>query len=135
MPTLTVDPREGEWRERRAAIARFLNLAASTEEPTLDQPGLDRLVGEYRQGRRTFTVSVRDAGLVLDGLLWPRNRLSPVAPGVFEAESWPRLLTFCSTAKVSTRRSGRKRCLRPPWSRSIVEITGLSGPANAGRSA
>jgi len=94
MPTLTVDPREGEWRERRAAIARFLNLAASTEEPTLDQPGLDRLVGEYRQGRRTFTVSVRDAGLVLDGLLWPRNRLSPVAPGVFEAESWPRLLTF-----------------------------------------
>jgi hypothetical protein len=94
MPTLTVDSREGGWRERRAAIAHFLNLAASTDEPTLDQPGLDRLVGEYRQGPRTCTVSVRDAGLVLDGLLWPRNRLLPVAPGVFEAESWPRLLTF-----------------------------------------
>jgi len=36
MPTLTVDPRDGEWRERRAAIARFLNLAASAEPPTLD---------------------------------------------------------------------------------------------------
>ena len=94
MPTLTVDPRKGEWRERRAAIARFLDLGAATEEPTLDQPELGRLVGEYRQGARTFIVSVRDGALELDGLLWPRNRLLPIAPGVFEAESWPRLLTF-----------------------------------------
>src|SRR5439155_701574 len=71
-----------------------LSLAAGTGGAMLDQPGLDRLVGEYRQGRRTFTVSIRDAGLVLDDLLWPRNRLLPVGPGVFEAESWPRLLTF-----------------------------------------
>jgi hypothetical protein len=94
MPTLTVDPREGGWRERRGAIARFVDLAASTEEPTLDKRELDRIVGRYRQGERTLTVSVRDGGLVLDGLLWPRNRLVSIAPSVFEAESWPLVLTF-----------------------------------------
>jgi hypothetical protein len=60
MPTLTVDPREGEWGERRAAIALFLDLPASTEESTLGKAELDRVVGEYRDRARTFTISVRD---------------------------------------------------------------------------
>ena len=33
-------------------------------------------------------------GLVLDGLVWPRNRLLPIAPGGFQAESWPLSFTF-----------------------------------------
>ena len=31
---------------------------------------------------------------MLDGLVWPRNRLLPIAPGVFEAEAWPLSLTI-----------------------------------------
>jgi len=42
----------------------------------------------------TFTIRLNGDALVLDGLLWPSNRLLPVAPTIFEAESWPLVLRF-----------------------------------------
>jgi hypothetical protein len=94
MPTLALDPREGDWHQRRAAIARFLGLTSYVEEPRLGEADLSRLVGKYRGTARTFTISLQDQGLVLNGLLWPGNRLLPLAPGVFEPESWPLVLRF-----------------------------------------
>jgi hypothetical protein len=93
LPTLALDPREGSWEERRRAIAAFVGFAPAADAPwTAAQ--LDRFPGEYREGSRRLTVRRSDDGLVLDGLLWPGNRLLPVAPGVVEAESWPFVLTF-----------------------------------------
>jgi hypothetical protein len=94
MPTLFLDPRDGDWDQRRTAIARFLGLTADVAEPRLDEADLNGLVGEYRAAGRRFTIGLQGAVLVLDGLLWPGNRLVPLAPRVFEAESWPLVLRF-----------------------------------------
>src|SRR5688572_22030223 len=94
MPTLTVDPRDGDWHQRRAAIARFLGLTSHVDESPLGEADLSRLVGEYRGAVRAFTIRLQGSDLVLDRLLWPANRLLPVAPGVFEPESWPLVLRF-----------------------------------------
>jgi hypothetical protein len=94
MPTLSVDSRVGDWHQRRAAIARFLGLTSKVDEFRLGEADLSRLVGRYRGVARGFTISLHGPGLVLDGLLWPANRLLPVASGVFEPESWPLVLRF-----------------------------------------
>jgi hypothetical protein len=93
LPTLALDPREGSWEERRRAIAGFLDITPGADAPWTEAQ-LDRLAGEYREGSRRFTVRRGDGGLVLDGLLWPGNRLLPVGPDEVEAESWPFVLTF-----------------------------------------
>jgi hypothetical protein len=94
MPMLFLDPRDGDWHQRRTAIAGFLGRTAHVEEPRLDEADLSRLVGEYQGAGRRFTISLQGAALVLDGLLWPGNRLVPLAPRVFEPESWPLVLRF-----------------------------------------
>ena len=51
----------------------------------------------YLMDQRQATAlrqSYADASFVLDGLLWPGNRLLPVGPDAVEAESWPFVLTF-----------------------------------------
>jgi hypothetical protein len=93
LPTLALDPRVGNWEERRRAIAGFLDIAPVAEAPWTDAQ-LDRFPGEYREGTRRLIVRRGDGGLVLDGLLWPGNRLLPVGPDVVEAESWPFVFTF-----------------------------------------
>ena len=99
MPTLILDPRDGDWHDRRAAIAHFLGVSAHVEEPSLSEADLCRLVGKYREGSTAFTINLRGNALVLDGLLWPSNRLLPVAPTIFEAESWPLVLRFVEVGR------------------------------------
>jgi hypothetical protein len=93
LPTLTLDPREGSWDDRRRAIAGFLDVTPVADAPWTEAQ-LGRVVGEYRDGSRRVSVTLRGGGLTLDGFLWPRNRLLPIEPNVVEAESWPFLLTF-----------------------------------------
>ena len=94
MPALILDPHEGDWPDRRAAIARFLGLPPRTPEPPPEHGDLARLVGEYRRDATRFVIRLQGAGLVVDGLLWRGNALLPLAANVFEAQSWPLFLTF-----------------------------------------
>lgn len=93
LPTLALDPRAGSWEERRREIAAFLGITPVDDAPWTEAQ-LDRFPGEYREGSRRFVVRREGGALVLDGLLWPGNRLLPVGPDVVETESWPFLLTF-----------------------------------------
>jgi hypothetical protein len=93
LPTLALGPRDGTWEERRRAIAGFCGFAPVADTPWTEAQ-LEGFPGEYREGTRRFIVRREAGGLVLDGLLWPGNRLLPVGPDVVEAESWPFLLTF-----------------------------------------
>jgi hypothetical protein len=94
LPTLMLDPREGDWHSRRSAISQFLNLRGNPQMPPLNEANLAHLVGSYRRDTTTFVISLRGDELVLDGMLWPRNPLVPISINVLEAESWPLLLTF-----------------------------------------
>ena len=102
LQTLVVDPRDGDWSWRRAAIARFLGLAL-VAEPSLAPGELGRWVGRYRvvwKGEvRESTVSVKDGHLIIDGLLWPGNSLRWKGDNVFDAESWPLEVVFESVAE------------------------------------
>src|SRR5436309_2377752 len=93
LKTLVVDPRDGDWSWRRAAIARFLGLAL-VAEPSL-APGE---LGEVRESTVSVTVSVKDGHLIIDGLLWPGNSLRWKGDNVFDAESWPLEVVFESVA-------------------------------------
>src|SRR2546428_440332 len=68
LETLVVDPRDGDWSRRRAAIARFLGLTPVPEEPP-SAAALGRYVGRYRlawKGEvRECAVSVKDGRLVV----------------------------------------------------------------------
>lgn len=75
----------------REAVAAALELAPLSE-PAWAATQLVRYVGHYDGEGRQFALSLRDGGLVLEGLLWPDNRLLPVTRNVLEPESWP--LTF-----------------------------------------
>jgi hypothetical protein len=99
LPTLALDPRQGTWEERREAIAAFLGIAPVADPPWTGAQ-LDRFPGEYRGESLRFTVRRDGSGLVLDGLLWPGNRLLPVGSDAAEAESWPFVLTFLETDGV-----------------------------------
>ena len=95
---LTVEPPAGDWPARCRLIAEFLGLAWRLGAAPI-VTDLVGLVGRYRgQAGREARLSVRDGGLVMDGLLWGGLRLLPRAPNVFDAESWPFRLTFESDA-------------------------------------
>ena len=102
LETLVVDPRDGDWSRRRAAIARFLGLTPVPEEPP-SAAELGRYVGRYRlmwKGEvRECAVSVKDGRLVVNGLLWPDNSLLWKGGNVFHAESWPIEVVFESAAE------------------------------------
>jgi hypothetical protein len=110
LPTLALDPRAGSWEERRQAIAGFCDLAPVADAPWTEAQ-LVRFPGEYHDGSRRFVVRREADGLVLDGLLWPANRLLPVGPGVVEAESWPFLLVFLENGdlRIDGPMVGRRR--------------------------
>ena len=99
--TLVVDPRQGDWPWRRAAIARFLGLTVAAE-PSPSAAELARWVGRYRvawKGQtRECAVSLEDGRLVVAGLFWPRNALLWNGDTVFDAEGWPFEVVFESAA-------------------------------------
>jgi hypothetical protein len=92
--TLTVESRIGEWSVRRHLIADFLGLPwPSSAAPS--ETDLTRFVGMYSgESGRQACLSVHADNLVVEGLLWWRNRLLPRTVDVFDAESWPFRLTF-----------------------------------------
>ena len=102
LETLVVDPRDGDWSRHRAAIARFLGLTRVPEESPSGAE-LGRYVGRYRvvwKGKvRECAVTVEDGRLVINGLLWPDNRLLWKTDNVFDAESWPLEVVFESAAE------------------------------------
>jgi hypothetical protein len=97
LPTLVVDESAGGWPAWRRQIAAFLGLRPA-EEPPAQPPDLARYVGRYRVRWRErdleCTVRLEDDGLVLDGLLWPGNRLLWKAGDTFRAEAWPYEVVF-----------------------------------------
>ncbi len=114
--TLIVDPHDADWPERRLAIARFLGLTPRTDESP-SPTALMLYVGHYhvawigdippvparshgRIGRATeCVVSLENDRLVINGALWPENRLLWKEDNVFEAEAWPLEVVFESAAK------------------------------------
>jgi hypothetical protein len=114
LQTLIVDPRDGDWVQRRATIARFLGFTPVPEEPPAPA-ALRRYVGRYRvtwKGDvRECSVRMADGHLALDGLLWPDNRLLWRGADVFDAESWPLEVVFDAPAdggegRLSVRAAG-----------------------------
>ena len=97
LPTLVVDQRTGDWPTWRAEIAAFLGLAAPGP-PAPPPPDLARYVGRYQAHWRgqdvDCTVRLQDGELVLDGLLWPANRLLHKGGEAFRAEAWPYEVVF-----------------------------------------
>src|SRR3989449_1754812 len=96
LETLVVDPRDGDWPRRRAAIGRFLGLTPVPEEsPSAVELG--RYIGRYRvvwEGKvRECAVSMKDGRLVINELLWPDNSLLWRGDNVFHAESLDRKST------------------------------------------
>lgn len=95
--SVVLDAAESEREARRAAVARFLGLAR-TGDAVREAVDLHRVAGSYRgpAGGRTrdVRIDVVDGWLVLDGLLWPRNRLLARGGEVFDAEGWPLAFVF-----------------------------------------
>ena len=97
LPTLVVDQRTGDWPAWRAGIAAFLGLAAPGPPPP-PPADLARYVGRYqvlwKERDVECTVRLEAGGLVLDGLLWPGNRLLWKRGDAFRAEAWPYEVVF-----------------------------------------
>jgi hypothetical protein len=95
--TTVLEAAEGDRDALRDAVACFLGLAL-TGDVVREAVDLHRVAGSYRgpAGGRTSDIRIDVAGgwLVLDGLLWPRNRLLPRGGDVFDAEGWPLALVF-----------------------------------------
>lgn len=89
--TTVVDVTEGDWTGRRRGLLGQLGLDLA-DDPLVSEASLVPFAGTYRGGpggRRDCAVALRDGQLVVNGLLWPRNPLLPLRPGVFAAQSWP----------------------------------------------
>ena len=80
---------------------------------------LRRWVGRYRvvwnSEARECTVSLHEGRLVMNGLLWPDNRLLRKGDNVFDAESWPFEVVFESAAEGAVGRLSVRgpRCATP----------------------
>jgi hypothetical protein len=102
--TLTMEPTTDDWLARRARVRTFLQLPDSLGTATIETD-LARYAGRYqREGGRQARLTVDGGSLVIDGLLWLRNRLLPRAPSTFDAESWPFRLTFEDDARGAVTR-------------------------------
>lgn len=102
LETLVVDPSEGDWPQRRAAIARFLGFTPQADESPSPSE-LERYVGQYRvvfKGKiYECAVGLKEGRLVINGVLWPDNGLLWKGNNLFEAESWPFEVVFESAAE------------------------------------
>ena len=79
LPTLALDPRGGSCEERRRAIAGLVGFAPVADAPWTEAQ-LERFRGSTARAPAGSPSRREDGGLVLDGLLWPGNRLLPVRP-------------------------------------------------------
>lgn len=80
--------------EPQGVSCRFQDGRADERESSLPAPGdLEQWVGRYRvawKGEiRECVVRVDQDHLLIDGLLWPANRLLWKTGNIFDAESWP----------------------------------------------
>jgi len=126
LETLIVDPHDVDWLQRRAAIARFLGLSPRPDE----SPSTTELmfyVGHYHvawkgdippvparspgrsAGLTECIVSLESDRLVVNGVLWPDNRLLWKEDNVFEAEAWPLEVVFDSAARGGVGRLSIRR--------------------------
>lgn len=126
LDTLIVDPIDRDWPRRRQAIARFLGLTPRPDRsPSTTE--LMRYVGHYHvawkgdippvpvgpYGRNVradeCVVSLESDRLVINGVLWPDNRLLWKEENIFEAEAWPLEVVFESAARGGVGRLSIRR--------------------------
>jgi hypothetical protein len=116
LATLIVEPDDVDWPQRRVAIARFLGITPRPDESP-SPAELMLYAGHYRiawngdippvpvrsHGRNAradeCVVSLEGDRLVINGVLWPDNRLLWKEDNVFEAEGWPLEVVFESAAR------------------------------------
>ena len=91
--TLVLEAEADGWPERRRRICEFTGVTFA-DEPAVSADDIARLCGRYGDGRREVTVGAEHGDLVLSGVLWPMNRLLPVARNVFDVEAWPVRVVF-----------------------------------------
>ena len=90
------------WADAQRQAIDFLGLPPAVEA-TAPAGSLERFTGRYRDRdgvKPPCTVSLDGGGLVLDGGvgLWPRSRLIPTGPDLFEIESFPLAAAFAADA-------------------------------------
>jgi len=106
LPTLVVDQSTDDWPAWRRHIAAFLGLRP-VDAPPAQPPDLARYVGRYqvrwRERDLECTVRIDAGGLVLDGVLWPANRLLWKSGDTFRAEAWPYEVVFPATGTPGQR--------------------------------
>ena len=98
-PKLAIENAAGDWFAYERAAVRFLGLSITqATEPTVQQP--ERFVGAYylRCDAAEVVCRVRweNNDLLVDGLplVWPENRLVPIAENRFAVESFPFTVEF-----------------------------------------
>ncbi len=105
-PRLAIETSAGAWRDYQYQALDFLGLSRIDDVDVAE--GLERFVGLYRSVDNipsiTCTVSFEQGSLLLDGLpeVWPRARLLPKAPSVFEVASLPIEVSFEVDAAENT---------------------------------
>jgi len=86
------DVRVARWRAFAAAASD--HDVPFEDDPVADATTIATVTGRYSDGKREVTVETVEGRLVLRGILWASNVLLPVAPDVFDVESWPLRLSF-----------------------------------------
>jgi len=98
-PKLAIETSAGAWRDYQCQARDFLGLPRIDDDVAVAE-GLERFVGLYRSVDNdpsiTCTISLEQGSLLLDGLpeVWPRARLLPKAPSLFEVASLPIEVSF-----------------------------------------
>jgi len=98
-PRLAIETSAGAWRDYQCQALDFLGLPRIDDGVAVAE-GLERFVGLYRSVDNdpsiTCTVSLEQGSLLLDGPpgVWPRARLLPKAPSVFDVASLPIEVSF-----------------------------------------
>ncbi len=105
-PKLAIEVGGGDWANVQRRVADFLGLPPAAEA-TAPDASLEQFTGRYRDrdgDKPPCTISLDGGSLVLDGVagLWPRSRLIPTGPGLFEIESFPLAVAFAADAAGAT---------------------------------
>ena len=94
LPKLVLDAAANGWPERRRRICDFADVPYQ-DEPAASAGSAARAAGRYSDGRREVTIETIENRLAVRGFLWrEHSALLPVAPDVFDVESWPLRLRF-----------------------------------------
>lgn len=101
---IALETTEGAWHTYEQRVLDLLDLPPSDQTDRELPTDPRRFVGTYRSigdaSPVTCTVQLEDTGLLLNGLpeVWPRTRLVPISPDVFDVASLPIEISFADDA-------------------------------------